>query len=896
MHEPAFGTFTTDRELRILQWDRWMAAASGIGADEAEGALLYQLMPDLVERGLVDRFLDVIDHGTVSLLSPRLHRYLIPCPAPPDASNYSQMQQRVTILPLRGDAEIRGTLVTVEDVTLRLERENQLSQQMESSSDAVRLETVTALAEETTDGDFSPALFGALDDSNWQVRWVATENVQIQSPGDDTLHLVLDALRSRHQDLGILNSIIKVLAKSQVNVVRSLVHLLETTDDTDLHIYIALILGELRDPDAVQALIKLLAGPDQNVVYHAIESLGKLRAAEATLALTRFVIQGDFFLGFVALESLGRIGDSRAVPAVAAALDDEMMGVAAVETLGNIGHPDGVLSLVSLLESRPEWTEPVIAALVGIYTKQVDNYGNRDFVARLVQLEVSPQAQDSLLKLLPTATGDFLRNLIIVLGWLEGQGVEETLVALIQKPEARREVIEALSRHGPHVARMLVRILHSGNLESRLATIQALGRIGDPGALPALVDVMRQDERLAIAAATALGQIGDIRAFRPLLEGLRTPSRPVRQALIGAINSLGHPDMARHITQALGDPDPHLREGAVRIASYFAFPESFAGVLACTQDENEDVCEAALEGVALFEKEGERALGALTHGLARSAHRLRAAAARGLAHISPRRAWPLLLAALDDPAMWVRYYTVRSIGQLQVPDATDLLIEKLEVEEAPPVRVAILDALGEIGGSHSIAALARFVHCDDDDMARAALTSLGALSHPNALAPILDVLESPHGARRLLAIESLSHWDAEEVVPNLSRMLAPTVPEAERMAALHSLAALPKPTAVHVLIESTGDGFLREAALSALASVEMELLPVVEEGLTHPNPTVRQAVAASLARHRHPLATKALARHLSTDDEELRSTVAQALEQSTLLSMADVRRELRWQV
>lgn len=895
MNESGFGTFVTDRALLVLQWSEWLAQASGIPAQQAEGTPLAELLPDLAVRGLLDRFNDVIANGTVAVLSPKLHRFLVPCAPPSGAERYSQMQQRVTILPLREEEEIHGTLVTIEDVTLRLEREDQLSRELASGDKFTRLHAAQELAAEMENGETHPALFAALDDESWQVRWVATDSVKISKDNIDTLNLVMDALRTRHHDPGILNSIIKVLARSQINVVRPLVNLLRTSQDNDLRIYVALILGELRNPQSVPALLGLLSDPDPNVVYHAIESLGKLRSPEATIPLSRFLVAGDFFLGFAALEALGRIGDGRAVAAIATLLNDEMMGTGAVEALGLVGHPDGILPLVEKLNAQPEWSEPIVGALVRIHTKAIDVFGSGAVVRKLAQPLLTPATQRHLLAALPTATGDYLRNLVVVLGWLEGRGVEEALVSLIQMPDLRKEVIEALVRQGSQVTAMLTRIIETGNEESRKATVQALGRIGDRNAVAVLLQHLGQDDELTITIAGALAQIGDTSAFEALLQNLRTPSRPVRQALIGAINSLGHPDMAERIAEAIADPDAYLRESAVRIACYFAFPNCFALVLASCTDDNEDVSEAALEGIVYFEDEPEQILAALGAGMQHKSSKLRSAAARGLAYVPSRRAWPRLVAALDDPSMWVRYYAVRSLGQLRTPEASEILIERLRSDEAPPVRIAMLDALGQIGGVHSIAALGIFVHSEDDDLARAALTALGNLSHPHALPPILNVLNSPHPERRLIAIESLGRWNDEQVVPNLARMLHPTVPTEERLAAVRSLSTLSGPDAVTVLVDATADGELREEAIAALSRIDLDLLDVLDMGLDHPNGAVQRAVAESLARRRHPLATKTLANRLATGNDSLQNAVAAALERSSLALLADNRVGLLWQ-
>jgi PAS domain-containing protein len=118
--ERTLGLFTTDAALVVQSWDGWMARATGIPAGEACGRPLATLVPDFEARGFRARFRRVLEEGVVEVLSPIFHRPLVPCP--PSAC-FDRMQQHVTLAPLRHETRIVGVLVTVEDVTARLEAE-----------------------------------------------------------------------------------------------------------------------------------------------------------------------------------------------------------------------------------------------------------------------------------------------------------------------------------------------------------------------------------------------------------------------------------------------------------------------------------------------------------------------------------------------------------------------------------------------------------------------------------------------------------------------------------------------------------------------------------------------------------------------------------------------------
>ena len=74
------GIFTTDINLTIRSWDSRLLELTGISADISCGQRITELIPDLEQRGLLERFERVITQGVVEIMAPAFHQYLIPCP------------------------------------------------------------------------------------------------------------------------------------------------------------------------------------------------------------------------------------------------------------------------------------------------------------------------------------------------------------------------------------------------------------------------------------------------------------------------------------------------------------------------------------------------------------------------------------------------------------------------------------------------------------------------------------------------------------------------------------------------------------------------------------------------------------------------------------------------
>jgi PAS domain S-box-containing protein len=132
MHDlAAQGILTTDAELNVIGWNHWLEDNTERRAADVVGRNLLELYPELVERRL-DRHYKLALEGQVSLLSQRLHGYLLAMPTISGRRAYAQMQQSVRISPLTHEGQVVGTLTIIDDVTERVAREAELQAQLEA--------------------------------------------------------------------------------------------------------------------------------------------------------------------------------------------------------------------------------------------------------------------------------------------------------------------------------------------------------------------------------------------------------------------------------------------------------------------------------------------------------------------------------------------------------------------------------------------------------------------------------------------------------------------------------------------------------------------------------------------------------------------------------------------
>jgi HEAT repeat protein len=707
----------------IRIWDAALERLTGISADAAHGRPLVELIPGLEERRLLAHFRRVIDEGVVEVLAPAFHHYLIPCPPSAPSERFDRMRQRVTIAPLLEEGSIVGALVTVEDVTARIERERALSEQLAGAPEDARVSAALAFAEDESLEPSRP-LLAALGDESWRVRRAAVEGLARRA-APDAIAALLASVRENHHNLAVLNSALQVLSMSDVDTLSPLVEFLNGAD-ADLRMQAALALGEQRDARAVPALAGALGDEDVNVRYHAVEALGKLRAAEAADALAGVAETRDFFLAFPALDALKQIGDARVVPRVLPLLEDELLREAAAELLGELGDEETVAPLAGLLNTPDAPTRAAARALAALHDRYEKLYGEGSYIADLSRAALNPTGAQNLLEALGETEGGDLRPLALVVGWLEGAAVERALTRLLGQRDARGEVLEALVRHGPGVTDLLLEQLGSEDLEIRKAAAVALGRIGDARAAPALAEALEEeDAEMVIAAADALAKIGDPHAFEALLARVGDSRAAVRQAVVGALNSLGSPEMPARVRPLLSDDDPNVRESAVKIAGYFGYAECADLLLERCRDADERVRRAAVEHLPYLDD--ERATPALVGALRHETPRVRAAAAAAMAQSEGSAVSIHLIEALADEDSWVRYFAARSLGRQEAAESAEALAALAQSDKSNHVRIAAVEALGRIGGETAVRVVSPLVNSGEPDLARAAAVALAVM-------------------------------------------------------------------------------------------------------------------------------------------------------------------------
>ena len=851
---PTLGVVTTDRDFAIRGWNEWVAGATGLPESDAIGRpLLDFVAPQRVEF-YRDLLAEIIASGSARVLAPAFHHYLIACPPRAPSEHCDRMQQRATIAPLSAESAVVGLMITLEDVTERLDRERSFASMAGPSSPDRR---AAALASE-----------------DWQVRGEAIRQLQ-QSASVEELRHLLGTLHRDHHDLNVLNSALRVLISAGRTVIEPLVQLL-SDDAANLRMHAALALGELRAENATRELVTTLDDPDENVRFHAIEALGRIGAAESIAPLAKIAASDNFFLAFAAIDALSKTDDARVAPLMVSLLDQELLRPAAVETLAAIGDEDCVPALARALEQPQSEAGPIARALVNIHRRYEENFGAGPFIIESAARRVSTSGRDRLVHAANRNDED-RPAAATVLGWL-GPAALEPLMALVGEESLQAAVEFGIVAIGTDAVAPLIERLDSSAHSTRIASADLLGRLGDRRATAALVRTLDDTEaEVAAAAAAALGGLGDPTALDGLLGVLGHPSATVRRAVIAAINAIGAPGTAERIGVAVADPDPRVRESAIRVAGYFGFDASVAAIVAALGDSSEDVRRAAIEQLPIFDHID--APGRLTAALAQETPRNRAAAAHALRDIDDPRAGAALRDALQDPDPWVRYFAATSLSGQQFAGYGDALASLVRREPATHVRIAAITSLGAVNQPLAAPAAAQLIEDADDDLAIAAVNVLGPILRADTHALLERAARSARPAVQLAAIRAFgarSTVEAVEVLEWAARVDDVPQLSEEAIEGLRQIgAAADQPVAhraaVAALRDLAAEGTRRLEAIGAIARLPEFAVPEIASGLSVSRVGVRVVTADALAAMRHRRASSELTRALRDEDPAVRS-------------------------
>ncbi|MBS1153885.1 MAG: repeat protein, partial [Myxococcaceae bacterium] len=692
--------------------------------------------------------------------------------------------------------------------------------------------------------------------------------------GDGAIAAMCEALVGRRDHEARIAALVDALAASRGSPEAALLALLGSKDPAVI-CDAAQILGRRQCAAALAPLAALVEHGDDNVSVSAIEALGRIGGAQSVDRLIRVLESGNFFRVFPAIEVVGRLGDVRATAPLVKLSGIALYTLEASRALGRLGDVRAMPALAALLVNPGD---PLVrTAAAALWELHSQRFGEAASLAARAPAGWAPEQVDaSVQRLINASPGGApfeQRAIAHLLGWF---GTREAIVGLLELLEVEGEVGqaagEALAGLGGAVDCELLPRLRSGDSARRGLLLPLVGR---SPARPEVELCLRDgDPAVRVLACQALARLGDPAAVPALFELLGEATQ-VCQSAVNAILSLGSPQTERLALEAARSSNPQQRRGGVRIIATLGYESGLPALLAAIEDEDERLRDIALPGLALLERPA--ALDALLAAASHPSTRTCAAAVRALGQASSdARIGPALGTALGHPDAWVRYQACHALGRRKEVGSIDALMERLD-DEAGQVRIATVDALSHLPGKVAREVLGAAVNAADPDMRRAALVGLGLRGEPDVLPTLLEGARASDVATRLVALSALASFGQPEAFA--AQVQAAADPdEVVRAAAIAVLAAVPGRAASQVLIGLLSGRLSRAPALTALARPLEGRVPALLEALERSDERLAGLLAAILARLADAGAADGLVLALGSPNVEARRAAAAVLD------------------
>ncbi|MCQ4333224.1 HEAT repeat domain-containing protein [Natronomonas sp. F2-12] len=312
--------------------------------------------------------------------------------------------------------------------------------------------------------------------------------------------------------------------------------------------------------------------------------------------------------------------------------------------------------------------------------------------------------------------------------WVAAKAFAEVLDD--EQPELRMAAATGLGRVGdPSVTAALVERLEDSDPRVRCRSATACGRIGDPRAVEPLEERLRNDRDIDVrrAAAEALGEIGNEGAMRVLIDGAGDPNESIRRVVADSLGAFGSVAPVETLADLLEDESE-----AVRRTTMFSMVEILSNA---PPQRSHDVREATAE--KLESATAGEVIPPLSEILTESSgtpQRRNAAWLLGRVVGDQHRelAREALVDALGDDDGMTAQFAATSLARLGDPSLESELLELVDDSEADEAaRSKALFVLGKVGGETTREELGEFVDRSESDALReqafSALSKLGGI-------------------------------------------------------------------------------------------------------------------------------------------------------------------------
>jgi HEAT repeat protein len=401
------------------------------------------------------------------------------------------------------------------------------------------------------------------------------------------------------------------------------------------------------------------------------------------------------------LFELEKTGDVGQLTSLLTDSNSEPVRRRAAEILGEVDAPDEEVVDSLVTAAQQDDSDGVRAVAIDALDQR---HAVEELVAALTGEEVPTEGAEwaraeALVETLSAERPELRMASANALGRLGNRAGTKALVGRLGDPDqrVRARVARALGRIGdPRAVSALRSRLDDESVEVRREAADSLGRIGGEEALAALLDLLDDEsETVRRIAASSLGNFGSAKPIDALISLLSDESETVRRASVFSLIEI--------LSNAPGQQSHKLRETMVEKLSandHRSVVTSLVDILEQGNQPHQRRNAAWLLGRVTGENNREAAIEALASVLDDDDGMTAQFAATSIANVGGEAAEDALLDVLDDPeassdARAKAAFTLGKVGGEQARQQLDGLIDRTDDEE---VRKRAFSALSKLGG------------------------------------------------------------------------------------------------------------------------------------------------------------------------------------------------------
>ncbi len=350
--------------------------------------------------------------------------------------------------------------------------------------------------------------------------------------------------------------------------------------------------------------------------------------------------------------------------------------------------------------------------------------------------------------------------------------------------------------------------------EDNSSFIRTLRTFGPEG-LEALIEAFTGNKILFADMEKYLNTFFDRQYLELFIELLGNPKEPIRNMAREIIFNRGGVTVLQALIDSLKKSTSQQRRGLAQLISRLGSPAIMDKIVPMIHESDREVVKVGLNILAEI------------GGSAAASH---------------------MLGLVKSPDWWVRKRVVEALSKIKDPASVDPLLEQLEIEKDPKIKITLIQTLGEIGNAK--AAYRILPHLVDDDM-----------------------------IVRQMVVEAMEKTADANIVPKLIELMREADVNVRRSGA-EILDKIRDPSTAEMLIKclKDNDWWVREIATDALSDLSgMDINQKVLELCSSPEENTRRAAVEFFNRVKYPPAFDALIERLKDSDWWVREKAIQAL-------------------